>query len=135
MSEKLNVNENDNIKISIPNKPEFVSVVRLTTSAIANRIGFNIEEIDDIKVAIAEACTIMLENKSEENNIDIEYILESNKITIVVRNNKSEINLEQLDEKGLGLFIIKSLMDKVEINNKQSYGELKMIKKIEDVAQ
>ena len=46
----------DSISMALPSKPEYVGVVRLTVSAIANRMGFNIEEIEDIKVAVAEAC-------------------------------------------------------------------------------
>ncbi|MTI49778.1 ATP-binding protein [Sporosalibacterium faouarense] len=135
MSEKLKIYDNDNIKISIPNKPEFVGVVRLTTSAISNRLGFNIEEIDDIKVAVAEACTIILESQLTNTNIDIEYILNDNEMTIFVRSEISEQDNEQLAEKGLGLFIIKSLMNEVEMKDDSGIKELKMIKRIEDVAQ
>lgn len=138
MSDKLNVQDKDNIKISIPNKAEYVGVVRLTTSAIATRIGFNIEEIDDIKVAIAEGCTLMIEQKNSFNEININYILDNNKITILVngsKTEKNEKNIVQSNEKGLGLFIIKSLMDEVEFNNNENNLQLKMIKNIEDVAE
>ncbi len=46
----------DIFKLTIPSKPDYISVARLTSSAIANKIGFNIEDIEDIKVSIAEAC-------------------------------------------------------------------------------
>src|SRR6056297_1468251 len=44
------------IDLSIPSNPEYVSIVRLTASVIANSIGFDFEEIEDIKVAVSEAC-------------------------------------------------------------------------------
>lgn len=40
----MNVNQGDEIRLSIPNKPEYVGVVRLTVAAIASRIGFDIEK-------------------------------------------------------------------------------------------
>ena len=34
--------------MDLPTNPEYVSVARLTVSAISNTIGFNVEEIEDI---------------------------------------------------------------------------------------
>ena len=43
----------EKIELRLPFKAEYVSVARLTASGIASRIGFDIEAIEDIKVAIA----------------------------------------------------------------------------------
>lgn len=118
--------ENDLIKLTVPNKPDYVGVVRLTTSAIASRIGFNIEEIEDIKVAIAEACIDALD-KSED--LCIEYKVCLDKLVIYVRNvTEGEKGSEKSKEKELGILIIKSLMDEVIFNDQG----IEMIKYIED---
>lgn len=133
----------DCIKLSIPNKAEYVSIVRLTTSAIASRMGFNIEEIEDIKVAIAEACTNTLENSlnDKEENFDIDFDMYLDKLVITVKDsgngfsidNIKELKVEELGEGGLGIFIINSLMDEVEIiNDKEKGTEIRMIKYIKD---
>lgn len=123
----------DNIKMSIPNKPEYVSVIRLTTSALANKIGFNIEEIDDIKVAIAEACTFALQRKIENDNLNIEYNLFDSKLSIVVRGDNLNNKVNESKENELGLFIIESLMDEVIFNDDNDSIEIIMTKEIEDV--
>ncbi len=46
-------------------------MVRLTSSAIASNMGLNIEEIEDIKVSIAEACINAID-KSNEINVQFE---------------------------------------------------------------
>ena len=118
--------ENDLIKLTVPNKPDYVGVVRLTTSAIASRIGFNIEEIEDIKVAIAEACIDALD-KSED--LYIEYKVCLDKLAIYVKNvTEDEKSSERSKEKELGILIIKSLMDEVIFNDQG----IEMIKIIED---
>jgi len=135
----------DLIKLSIPNKPEYVSVVRLTSSAIASRLYFDIEEIEDIKVAVAEACTNILENVSKEvdKNIDIEFEIYENKLCISVKIHLEKNNQEQgqnnhednIVEKGLGILILESLMDNVElISYNGVVEEIKMIKHIKDDA-
>ena len=45
----------ETISMEISSNPEYVSLVRLMVSGIANKIGFSIEEIDDIKVSISES--------------------------------------------------------------------------------
>ncbi len=123
----------DNIKMSIPNKPEYVSVIRLTTSALANKIGFNIEEIDDIKVATAEACTFLLKSKLNNENFNIEYNLFDTKLSIKVTGSRSNTELKECKENILGLFIIESLMDEVGFNKDNDFIEIIMIKEIKDV--
>lgn len=133
----------DSIKLSVPNKAEYVSVVRLTTSAIASRMGFDIEEIEDIKVAIAEACTNTLEHglDNEGKNFDIDFDMYADKLAITVKDtgkgfnvdNVKELKVEDLGEGGLGIFIINSLMDEVEIiGDGEKSTEIRMIKYIKD---
>lgn len=133
----------DQIKLSIPNKPEYVGIVRLTVAGIANRLGFDIEQIEDIKVAVAEACTnAIIHGKNDgDENYNIDFIIGNNKLEICVCDSgkgckSSDIkkpNLEDPKEGGLGIFIIKSLMDEVEILSDLGKGmTIKMIKYMGD---
>ncbi|MCT4618140.1 MAG: ATP-binding protein [Marinisporobacter sp.] len=133
----------DHFSISVPSKPEYVNVVRLTASAIASRMGFDIEQIEDIKVAIAEACTNAIEHGLcyNNNNFQINFLVDHEKLSIEVMDQgngfkSSEIqepDLANPKEGGLGIFIIKSLMDEVEIISDLGKGTtMKMIKYLGD---
>lgn len=117
----------DTINITIPSKPDYISVVRLTSSAIASNIGLNIEDIEDIKVSIAEACINAIDKADE---INIQFEIEKDKLIMKVDNvypaKNDEINLDR--ELELGILIIKSLMDEVDFSKKG----VEMIKYIED---
>lgn len=124
----------DIIKLSIPSKPDYISLVRLTTSGIAHSIGLNVDEIEDIKVSIGEACI----NSLTFNNLEeIILIFEVNKDRLSIKvNNVREITsdseeVKEFKELELGLLIIKSLMDQVNFNE---FG-IEMIKYIEDDGQ
>ena len=56
------------ITLTIPAKPEYVSIARLTISGIATRMQFTIEEIDDLKIAISEACTNAVQHAHKAKN-------------------------------------------------------------------
>lgn len=115
------------IKLTIPNKPDYISIVRLTTSAICSNIGLNIEDIEDMKVCISEACINAL-CKSDE--VSIEFQVKTDRLIMKVNNvsvnEDKEIDLKK--EIDLGILIIESLMDDVNFTEKG----VEMIKHIED---
>ena len=126
----------ETIKMEIASNPQYVSVIRLTTSGIANKIGFCLEDIEDIKVAVSEACTNAIKH-SLDNKFSVEYTIFENGLTITIIDSGKGYdvdsidvpNLEEPKESGLGLFIIKSLMDEVEIKSNINYGTvIKMTK-------
>lgn len=120
----------DIIKISIPKKPDYISLIRLTTSGIGHSMGLNIDDIEDIKVSIGEACinSIMLNEGVKE--ISLIFQIDEEKLSIGVSGVRECISgsIEEKKERELGLLIIKSLMDEVVF----SENGIKMIKYIED---
>ena len=122
----------DTISFSIPRKPDYISLVRLTTSGIAHSMGLNMDDIEDIKVSIGEACINALSlNDSEQ--ISLVFDIDEEKLCIRIDNVKEDIpnNLDESRERELGLLIIKSLMDEVTFNE----NGIKMIKYVEDDSQ
>ena len=43
----------DTLRFVIPGKPEYMTMVRLAIGSIADTAGFDIDQIEDIKVALA----------------------------------------------------------------------------------
>lgn len=108
----------DIINLSIPCKPDYISLVRLTTSAITHNLDLSIDEIEDIKVCIGEACVnVINQNKKEE--ISIQFEVEEDKLRIKVKDvlEYPTDDSDSFKESELGLLIIKSLMDEAEFND------------------
>ena len=45
------------IELEIPVKPDYVGVVRLAVASMARKAGMDEERVDDLKIAVSEACT------------------------------------------------------------------------------
>ena len=54
-----------NIELIIPMRAEYVSIARLTAAGVANRAGFDIEAIEDIKVSLSEVCNRIINAQSK----------------------------------------------------------------------
>lgn len=130
----------DSIKLTLPTKPEYVSLARLTIASVANNMGFSIGDVEDLKVAVSEACTNALNHsKNPDTTYDLTYVVENQKLVFTVTDRgvgfepenvaMPDLNGKQLG--GFGLFIIKSLMDRVEIISEQGLGTtITMIKNL-----
>ena len=120
----------DRINISIPNKPEYVSIARLTASVVANKMGFDIEDIEDIKVAVGEACNNSVIHGQESSVVDLTFIIDEKNfiVEVIDKGNGFNVNdyekpdLDNYQGRGLGIFIMESLMDNVEIDTTVGNG-------------
>ncbi|WYP27150.1 anti-sigma B factor RsbW [Alkalihalobacillus sp. FSL W8-0930] len=130
----MNEHQVDHIEMSIPAKAEYVGVVRLTISGIANRLGFSYDDIEDMKIAVAEACTNAVSHAYEDGgNVKIACDLYEDRIEIIIADEGQSFDSKELQGKlgpvdskqpigdmkegGLGLFLISTLMDKVQIHD------------------
>lgn len=136
----------DYIEMKVPAKAEYIGVMRLTLSGVANRMGFSYDAIEDLKVAISEAVTNAVEHAYEEKEsgeITVGFGLYEDRMEIMVADRGGSFDLEEVKngtgpyqsdepvekirEGGFGLFPIEALMDEVKINNK--YGVMVIMTK------
>ena len=126
----------DYIEIKIPAKPDYIGVIRLTLSGICNRMGYTYEEIEDIKIAVSEACTNAVQHaysKDEDGEVIVGFGIYEDKLELMVADHGKSFNfkqtkdelgpytesstVDQLTEGGLGLYLIETLMDEVRVLN------------------
>ena len=127
----------DVVELRIPCKPEFVAIARLAIAAVAHRLSYSMDEIEDLKLAVAEACTNAIQHASESPAIDIRCELTDDELSVRVRDfgrgEMPEIRSRPLDEPrvgGLGVFLIRALMDDVTYDMRPGQGtELVMVKR------
>jgi len=61
------------VELRIPARAEWVAVARLAAAAVGSRMRFSVDEIDDLKLAIAEACTNIIQRSEGIENIDLRW--------------------------------------------------------------
>jgi serine/threonine-protein kinase RsbW len=54
----------DAVRLSVPAALEYVRIVRLTGSGVASRLGFDIEEIENFRVALDELASMAIDAAS-----------------------------------------------------------------------
>ncbi len=117
------------VELRIPARAEWVAVARLAAAAVGSRMRFSVDEIDDLKLAIAEACTNIIQRSEAIENIDLRWEAGPIDLRITVSGDGRAPKLESVkgadeDNKvgGLGVFLIRALMDTVEYEIDQQRG-------------
>lgn len=125
----------DYVEMRVPAKPQYVSVMRLTISGLASRMGFSYDDIEDLKIATGEAITNVVHHayKDGDGDIMIGCAMFKDKLEIMVSDYGNSFNFEEIKAKigpykedenvsnlregGLGLYLMDTLMDEVKLNN------------------
>ena len=129
------------VELTIPAQAEWVAVARLAVAAVAARLHFSVDEIEDIKLATAEACTNCIGHGSDSDRIEITSEVMSDEVRVSVRDRGIALKLEAVDKDAdftdgrrteeLGVFLIRALMDEVTYDVDPREGtKLVMIKRV-----
>lgn len=120
----------DTISMMIPLKAEYVSIARLTVSGIASRMGFDIDTIEDIKIALSEILGKFIEKRSSAQRVNVDFQCLEDAISIKFKISDQSIpKLFDNDTDKFALAIISSLMDGIEVE-KQGDNSITMVKKL-----
>jgi serine/threonine-protein kinase RsbW len=132
------------IKLTIPAKPEYITLGRLALTGISRlRDGaISPELLGDLKLALTEACTNSVRHAyaGGSGTVEIVYELHPDRLVVVVSDEGEgftpetprPLDGEELDaEGGLGIAIIRALSDELEITQRRPGGSsLRFVKKL-----
>ncbi|HEX7168740.1 MAG TPA: ATP-binding protein [Acidimicrobiales bacterium] len=132
------------IELGIPARAEYVALARLVVSSLASsRRDLADDRIDDLKVAVSEACTNAIEahrNASEGDNVTVACIEYDDRLVVSISDQGEGFDPETLPEhppvtdperlnfeRGLGIPLIRTLVDDVEIESGPNGTEIRLV--------
>lgn len=76
--------ETDVVRIFVPARSEFVHVLRSVTGAVAGRLALSLDDLDDLRLAVDEACARLLSLRREPGLLRLEMRPVADVVEIVV---------------------------------------------------
>jgi serine/threonine-protein kinase RsbW len=125
--------EGRSVRLTIPARPEYITLGRLALTALAGVRPVSDETLHDLKLALTEACTNSVKHAYDEGGegtVDILYELQPDRLAVEVGDagagfeprDSNGLNGEDLSEGGLGIEIIRAVTDEVEIEPREGGG-------------
>jgi serine/threonine-protein kinase RsbW len=117
----------ESIDVTIPARAEYVSIARLAAAAVAARQAFSYDEIEDLKIAVSEACNALIAAPKTQRRVPLRlrFVQETDALVIRVEARGAALELDRrangeprpLDERLLGIFLMQCLVDEVDIRH------------------
>ena len=115
------------VRLTIPAKPEYITLSRLALAGLSRVRAFSEETLADLKLALTEACSNSVRHAYGygDGHVDISFELRDDRLIVEVSDDGTGFELEdgsgdgvgdELTEGGLGIAIIRSIADEVEIS-------------------
>ena len=130
--------------LKIPSQVDNLEIIRDFISGVAKKVGFEADDANKIELAVDEACTNVIEHayaNDDSKDIDIAIKLDYQKLTIVVTDRGKSFQFKQVEMPdmdaylaelrvgGLGIYLMKTLMDEVDYQTKPNgNNEVRMVK-------
>jgi serine/threonine-protein kinase RsbW len=85
------------VELRLPVDSAYVSVLRATTVSLAARLDFTIDDIEDLRMAVGEACAMVLPCADEGSDLTCRYFMSKGRLTITVTVPSQEPEMPDLD--------------------------------------
>ena len=74
----------DRVRVCMPAEGAYLSVLRTATAGLAARLDFTLDEIEDLRIAVDEACAMLLSQAIPGTNLECDFGLGADLMTITV---------------------------------------------------
>jgi serine/threonine-protein kinase RsbW len=126
------------VELRFPCRPEFVGVARLAILGVASRMRFSYDEVEDIRLAVGEACTTSVEWAERNGRSESEILLRSeigqDKLVVDVydqageRGDEGRAGEADQESENLGALLITLLVDEVTVVPDGGGTHVRMVK-------
>jgi hypothetical protein len=76
------VAETDEVRLIVPALPEYLRLARVTAAGLAGRLGFNYDEVEDLRLAIDELCFGLTGPTGRSGTVELRYILRDDGLVV-----------------------------------------------------
>lgn len=127
------------VEMEIPSAPEYVGIVRHAIEGLARRMAFDPAEVEDLKLAVGEACTNAVKHgcsRDDDHHVDIRCVVLKDGLQIEITNSITGCESPAVPilpdpdkEGGLGLYLIRKLVDEVDFLWDTNTATIRMLKR------
>ena len=131
----------NNVDLSIPMQPDMEVIATSVAESIGTFIGLDHNKVDEIKIAVVEACINAFEHsKSMDRRISVSFSMDEKGLMISINDGGDGFDMddamakiaekrsEGIGDRGWGLTLIHELMDEVSIASTDNGPLVKMLK-------
>jgi serine/threonine-protein kinase RsbW len=75
----------DEIHLEVPTTPDLLRLVRVVASGVASRLGFSIDAVDDVRLAVDELCWTVASKAGPTSTLTVRFVILDAAFTVEAR--------------------------------------------------
>ena len=82
----------DAVELRVPADPAYLAVVRTATAGLATRLNLTLDEIEDLRIAVDEACSLLLAGRAHPGRtLNASFSVGNGTISVIITGPVSEL--------------------------------------------
>ncbi|HVM40314.1 MAG TPA: ATP-binding protein [Acidimicrobiia bacterium] len=122
----------DQVHLTIPASAEYAMVARLTAAGVASRLGLTYDEVEDLRVVVAEMCRLLLGTSTGDaanGTLTLTYSVDGTELAIEGSADGERTPLEG-DEGDLSVSLIEALTDSYALESNSGRPHVRVVKRL-----
>ena len=103
------------VELKLPAQQNMMLVLRLTTAGVVARAGLTVDRMEDVKMAVEEACNCLIDGENAPQRLCLRFVEEESFLKIRICGDGECTGAANADEIGVARCILESLVDGVDV--------------------
>jgi serine/threonine-protein kinase RsbW len=120
------------VRLEVPASPEFLRITRIMVAGVASRLGFTLDDVEDLRIAIDELCFAVV-GKGRTGTLTIRYVMLDGALAVDGAGHFTDDGSLEPTLSPMSHQILKAMVDDVELGSGPDGPTFRMVKRLRPV--
>lgn len=126
--------DSDIVEVRVPADGAYVATLRLTAASLASRCDLTVDDIEDLRLAVDEACALLLPHAAPASVLSAQFVLAAGRLTVTASVESPDSSAATPDRSGFAWSVLSALASEVEVVGEQGRLAITVTKRREIAA-
>jgi serine/threonine-protein kinase RsbW len=117
------------VRLEVPAAPEFLRISRIMAAGVASRVGFTLDEVEDLRIAIDEVCFSLVGARGRAGTITLRYLLDTDQLVVEGTSRFSDGLGNEPTVSALSTQILAAVVDECELSAGAEGPQFRLVKR------
>lgn len=129
------VRAGDSVEVRVPADVAYVATLRLTAASLAARCDLTIDDIEDLRLAVDEACALLLPHAAAGTRLEAAFVLQPGALSVTASVASVDGAQPTPDRGGFAWSVLSALASEVDVTSADNRLAITVTKRRETASQ